>query len=93
MLSAGNGTTNSDLLIASAIRGRQKIAVSYANGAQPMVSRNGGAAQVHPLVYAHNPANTTLQNLFGGFNGRVRSLAVYRNAVNAAQLAAMSAVA
>ena len=90
---AGDGSANFTLSIANALRGRQKIAVSYANGAQPMVSRNGDAAQVHPLVYAHNPANTALQNLFAGFNGRVRSLAVYRNAVNAAQLAAMSAVA
>lgn len=93
VLSAGNGASNSDLLITAALRGRQRIAVSYANGAQPMVSRNGGAVQTHPLVYAHNPANTALQSLFSNFNGRVRSLAVYRNAASAAQLQQMSVAA
>jgi len=92
-LFTGDGVSGSSMGIVSALRGRQKIAVSYANGAQPMVSRNGGAPQTHPLVYAHNPANTALQNLFGAFNGRVRSLAVYRNAASAAQLQALSVAA
>ena len=87
---AGDGTVNTDTLIATALRGRQRIAVSYINGAAPMVSLSGAAAVTSARTYVHDPANATI-TFGGGFSGHLRSIRIYRRPMTGAQLQALTA--
>ena len=87
---AGDGTVNTDTLIATALRGRQRIAVSYINGAAPLVSMSGAVVVTSARNYVHDPANTTI-TFGGGFYGHLRSIRIYRRPMTGAQLQALTA--
>ena len=82
---AGDGTANTDTLIATALRGRQRIAVSYINGAAPLVSMSGAVVVTSARNYVHDPANTTI-TIGGGFYGHLRGIRIYRRPMTGAQL-------
>ena len=76
-------------LIATALHGRQRIAVSYINGAAPMVSLSGAAAVTSARTYVHDPANATI-TFGGGFYGHLRGIRIYRRPMTGAQLQALA---
>lgn len=89
-LVVGDGAGNTDLLIATALRGRQRIAASYINGAAPLVSLSGAAVLTSARNYTHDPANTTI-TFGGGFYGHLRSIRIYRGPMIGPQLRALTA--
>ena len=89
-LVVGDGAGNTDLLITTALRGRQRIAASYINGAAPMVSLSGAAAVTSARSFVHDPATTTI-TIGGGFYGHLRGIRIYRRPMTGAQLQALTA--
>lgn len=86
----GDGTANTDTLIATALRGRQRIAASYINGAAPLVSMSGAAVVTSARTYVHDPANATI-TFGGGFYGHLRSIRIYRSPMTGPQLQSLTA--